>query len=792
VRVFSRLRQAALGAAVLGLAGTVGTAAAAAPNEARSKTDISPILVVGEVEKNQHGGDAGHLPARKENWEVVSKLKLSGVTPESIADVAYHKGFAYLNSWNEPTCRRGGTFIVDMRDPAAPKEIGFVPAPFGTIHGEGAHVVSYKGRDILAVNNEPCTYADTPDEVGPGGFDLIDVTDPYNAVKLGAPGQPTGGDTGPDNGSLVGTQVPHSNHSTVMWEFAGRLYLMTVDNLELHDVDIHDISDPANPQPVAEYDLLDNFPQIEDSGNIGSFAGTFHHDSKIKLIDGKVIVNTSYWDGGYVTYDLSDPLAPKYIGDTSFDEPEPLIPALNALEAFPEGNAHYADFSRDNKYILAADEDFTTHRGGTFSVAGKPYPSTGIGGGATPASLPDRTMNGPTVYGGYACDDSKPVPLRSAYNFNLEAGEDAILVVQRGPTGDTNNPEEACFPGEKGKNAYVAGWRTVLYINRHLGPGAEDTAACGSGDFRAGQIPVVACTTHGAGHDIFSAPGTAPFPVPYDDEAEMPVGTVGKKVSATSQFDGWGYAHLFKMESGVQTRIDSYAVEESLDERYSVGFGDLSIHEHAPDPLADMTYIAYYAAGARAITYSDQGITETGAYIDQGGNNFWGVEYVGESADNKPLLAFSDRDYGLYVMKYTGPRPGYVAPAPQPSPPSPPAKDMTDPVVSLLSNGRQRVSTLRGTNGLAFRIRVNEASKLDVKLKARMRNSKGKLGKVQTFKTSKGINVSAGQTVTVRLKLSASLRRKLRGQKNLPGFLTVKAVDAAGNDTTRTKRLSFR
>ena len=299
-------------------------------------------------------------------------------------------------------------------------------------------------------------------------------------------------------------------------------------------------------------------------------------------------------------------------------------------------------------------------------------------------------MNGPTVYGGYACDDSKPVPLRSAYNFSLESGEEPILVVQRGPTGDSNNPEEACFPGEKGKNAYVAGWRTVLYINRHPG---TDGAACGSGDFRAGQIPVVACTTHEAGHDIFDKPGTAPYPVPYDDEAEMAaVGTQGDKVSATSQFDGWGYAHLYRYQDGLQTRIDSYAVEESLDERYSVGFGDLSIHEHAPDPLADMSYIAYYAAGARAISYSDQGIVETGAYIDQGGNNFWGVEYVGESADGKPLLAFSDRDFGLYILQYIGPRPGYVAAAardataPATQPPAA-TKDVTGPTVSLLSNG---------------------------------------------------------------------------------------------------------
>ena len=96
----------------------------------RSNDDISPILVVGERGEAATRRRAGHLPARSENLEFVGKLELKGkfgdVAPESIADVAYHKGFAYLNSWNEPTCQRGGTFIVDMRDPAAPKEIGFV------------------------------------------------------------------------------------------------------------------------------------------------------------------------------------------------------------------------------------------------------------------------------------------------------------------------------------------------------------------------------------------------------------------------------------------------------------------------------------------------------------------------------------------------------------------------------------------------------------------------------------------------------------------------------------------
>jgi hypothetical protein len=653
--------RAAIAAALIALPST-GVALASIPPGEEGASDVSPIAVFGAGSgERQHGSPAGHLPARRENYELVSKLELTGrfgdVVPEQIADVAVHKGFAYLNSWNEPSCTRGGTYIADIRDPANPREIGFLPAPAGSINGEGVHVVTYNGRDILASNNEPCTFANPPTTppAGPGGFNLWDVTNPSAPVKFGAPGAPTGGDTGPDDGSLVGAEVPHSIHSTVMWEHGGRLFLMIVDNVELHDVDIFDISNPAVPVPVAEYDLLELFPQIEDSGNIGSFLGTFHHDSKVKIINGRAIALTSYWDGGYVTYDLTDPRNPTYIGDSSFAGPDPLTGLTP-----PEGNAHYAEFSHDNRFILAADEDFTTHRAGSFTVEGVDYPASGVGGGAPAATLPDRVMNGPTVYAG-----SPPVPLRSAYNFVLDAGEEAILVLQRGPTGDTNNPEPACFPGQKAERAWDAGWRNVLFVNRHLGDAASDTPFCGSGGYVAGKIPVSVCTTHTAAHDIFDdAPPE--YTTPYDDEAEMaPIGTVGDRVRATSQFDGWGYAHLYRHEAGKVTRVDSWAVEESLDERFSTGFGDLSIHEHAADPTENVSYVAYYSAGARAITFGDGGIVETGVFIDEGGNNFWGVEWFNASGDRERLVAFSDRDFGLYILRYTGPgaaQPGAAQP----------------------------------------------------------------------------------------------------------------------------------
>jgi hypothetical protein len=76
------------------------------------------------------------------------------VNPGQIADVGVHKNWAYLASWDDPSCQRGGTHIVDIRDPARPKDAGFLPATEGFYHGEGVHAIAldtpqFRG-DVLA------------------------------------------------------------------------------------------------------------------------------------------------------------------------------------------------------------------------------------------------------------------------------------------------------------------------------------------------------------------------------------------------------------------------------------------------------------------------------------------------------------------------------------------------------------------------------------------------------------------------------------------------------------------
>ena len=70
---------------------------------------------------------------------------------------------------------------------------------------------------------------------------------------------------------------------------------------------------------------------------------------------------------------------------------------------------------------------------------------------------------------------------------------------------------------------------------------------------------------------------------------------------------------------------------------------------------------------------------QTGKFIDEGGNNFWGVEVV-TTAQGDRLFAGSDRDFGLYLFRYTGPG-AYQKPQAAAAPP-PAARTLGDPMLS--------------------------------------------------------------------------------------------------------------
>ena len=92
----------------------------------------------------------------------------------------------------------------------------------------------------------------------------------------------------------------------------------------------------------------------------------------------------------------------------------------------------------------------------------------------------------------------------------------------------------------------------------------------------------------------------------------------------------------------------------AMNPAFAEGVGDLSVHEAATSPTRnDLVYFSYYSGGFRVLKITaDEKLQEVGRFIDQGGNDFWGVQVF--SQGGKEYVAASDLDYGLYIFEYTG------------------------------------------------------------------------------------------------------------------------------------------
>jgi hypothetical protein len=139
---------------------------------------------------------------------------------------------------------------------------------------------------------------------------------------------------------------------------------------------------------------------------------------------------------------------------------------------------------------------------------------------------------------------------------------------------------------------------------------------------------------------------------------DIDVGTIGEKHQASGVFDGWGYLNLHDATRPNLPIIGTCAVDEALDPAFQSGFGILSVHEVKTDsrPGINLAYFSYYNAGFRVAQFGRTGITEVGRFIDEGGNDFWGVALAEDQNGDRIVLA-SDRDFGLYIFRYTGPIP---------------------------------------------------------------------------------------------------------------------------------------
>jgi hypothetical protein len=591
----------------------------------------------------QHGPLTDHLlgPGAFGNIQFVSALRVHDAEPDGIADLSVFKNHVYVSRWGAADCDGpetggqqtpdGGAYVIDISDIADPREVGFIATSQDTLVGEGMQALtltttSFSG-DVLVMNHEGCG------KNFKAGFSLFDITNPLKPVKLSE----HAGDFTTDG--LRNT--PHDAnqyHSAFAWDAGDRAYLVATDDDEVIDVDIFDITNPRKPTLASETDLNKYGVAQPELGLTNSFL----HDMVVKQIGSRFIMLLSYWDGGYVLLDVTKPASPVFLGDSDYRAVDPELLAQTGVSLNPEGNGHQNEFTLDNKFAITTDEDaaplraFLTTLDGTFRA--------GIGTNTSVAQA--EAISGTTVFVGRACPGDPAVPPAPA------VGTSQIAVVERG----------LCLFEEKAQIVIAAGgYEAMLIMNREL----ADACAGVFSPFLSAPIATIFM-----GRDT----GFAMYGVPYDEaacvdetlvRAPIAIGTIGDPVrNVTTQFDGWGYVHLFAVKlgatSGTLTEVDTFAIPEAMNRAFASGFGTLSVHEVATDETdASRAYLSYYAGGIRALQIqctkprdtSTCRLVETGGYLDPGGNQFWGIETF--VRNGVTYVAGSDMDSGVWIVRRT-------------------------------------------------------------------------------------------------------------------------------------------
>jgi len=591
---------------------------------------------------HQHGGVGGHLPTPEfadedGAWgkiDFISKLEVPDAEAELIADLAVDPegDYAYLARWGGAACAGpennvdGGVYVVDIRDLENPELVTFIQTHQDTLVGEGMQVIDISTPkftgEVLLMNHEGCG------KNFKAGVSLWDVTVPSKPKKLSEHfGDITigGAKSAPD---------VNQTHSAFMWTTGENAYLISVDDEESEDVDIYDITDPKHPRLIAEVDMNDF--DVNQPDPAFRLTDSFLHDLVVKQVDGRWIALLSYWDGGWVLLDVTTPSNPEYLSDTDYGLLDDELLA-RGISLSPEGNAHQAEFTIDDRFVIGTDEDFDPYRFVIRTSEGDSFLAK-IGTQTDPADVVG--LSGTPVFVGRACPGDPAVPAATE--------PDQIAVVERG----------VCDFEVKAQAVVAAGgYEAMIIMNRE----GEDACTGVFSPFLTTDIPTL-FIGRDAGFDLFDKAGfdlTACLAGDGTALSGIAPGPGPDHIDGVDQvFDGWGYVRLFSREGTTLTQLDTFAVPEAIDPAFATGFGDLSVHEVAVDPQdASLAYLSYYDAGLRAVEIQCSSPTtcelvEVGGFISRdGGNDFWGVEtFVDETSGDTIILA-SDRDSGLWIFR---------------------------------------------------------------------------------------------------------------------------------------------
>jgi hypothetical protein len=513
---------------------------------------------------------------------------------ENVTDVWAYDNYAYLGTFDDIACSLDwtGVHVVDISDPANPVKVAFIPAKPGARNNDVkvAHLEtsSFSG-EVLVASNEPCGSMFLPrlqangvaGIPGQGGVTIWDVTDPTRPRAL--------------KQNFLDFPV----HNTYIYQQGANAYMLVVDDVNIQDLHIIDITKPQSPKEIAVTGQLD-WPDDIDA-EFGTTAGTFLHDVWVQQNGGRVIAYLAYWDAGLVMLDVTDPATPLFLGDSVYGIPDPLS------GEYPAGDGHVVVPNADGTRALLGDEDFAAGALATFEFEGASYPVAE--GSFTPPvySLPGGTFGGPVHWtGGEGC---------TLGEFDRPANTGEVALVQRG----------TCFFSTKAANAQALGYAGFIVAN--------DAA-------RGDALVAMSAGTN----DVITIPG---FFVGFST-GEVMKAAEGGLVFAAGIFDGYGYLRLLDVSDPANiVELDQFATEGVFANPPIPG--DRTMHNVVVDG-GTMAYISWYAEGMRVVDFGGDTLTEVAHFVDTAnGSNFWGV-YLHEHPNGSTYILGSDRNTGLWIF----------------------------------------------------------------------------------------------------------------------------------------------
>ncbi len=530
------------------------------------------------------------------------------------------RSFAYLGSFDKPFCSGAitGVYVIDITDPAIPRQAGFIPSPLGTrvndVKVERLQTSFFEG-DLLIHSTEFCTGETQGQAVDSSpGIILYDVSEPLSPKQLASD-------------FSLGFEV----HNTFIYQQGEHAYVLVVQDGAPRDFHIVDITDPFHPMKVSARGWPDWFDPDAQLA-LGQAAIPLLHDvwvqayppnHRVPQYAGRTIAYLSYWDAGLVLLDITDPASPVFLGDSDYLDPDPV-----SGEA-PEGNAHVAVPTTDGNLVFLGDEDFspslTIFTVDTGDFAGD---YRAVEGSFTRQirELDGQTLTGQTVYVGLGCNPKDvPVPPRMAGTETK-----FIAIIERG----------TCPFDQKISNVASAGYDGAIIFNTI--EDASQTIVMSGGPEKV-TIPALSVSRFTG----FAVLGMSPVS-PANTLLPAP-GTLGQRVTAHIRFDGWGYGRVLDVSDPANiVELGQFTTANVTAQ--PIPSGDHTMHNVIVDERR--AYISWYADGIRVVDFTNpQKPQEIAHFVDEAnGSDMWGV-YLFKHPNGKKYILGSDRSTGLWILE---------------------------------------------------------------------------------------------------------------------------------------------